>query len=63
LRGSAKNQKKPVPDPQIPQNDPGGTTPETIPSRNLVQFFRESPLVGVELDLKRDDDEGRDVDL
>ena len=31
--------------------------------KNLVQFFRESPLVGVELDLERDKDLGRDVDL
>ncbi|HEU4390938.1 MAG TPA: type II toxin-antitoxin system Phd/YefM family antitoxin [Blastocatellia bacterium] len=30
---------------------------------SLVQFFRESPLVGVELDLKRDKDTGRDVTL
>jgi len=31
--------------------------------KNLVQFFRESPLVGIELDLERDKDEGRDVEL
>jgi antitoxin Phd len=31
--------------------------------KNLVQFFRESPLVGVELDLERDRDTGRDLDL
>lgn len=31
--------------------------------RSIVQFFRESPLVGVELDLERDKDLGRDVDL
>lgn len=29
----------------------------------LVDFFRQSPLVGVELDLKRDKDTGRDTDL
>jgi hypothetical protein len=28
-----------------------------------LQFFRESPLVGVELDLERDKDEGRDIEL
>ena len=28
---------------------------------SIVQFFRESPLVGVELDLKRDKGTGRDV--
>ena len=31
--------------------------------RNLLQFFRESPLVGVDLDLERDKDEGRGVEL
>lgn len=31
--------------------------------KSLVQFFRESPLVGVELDLERTKDEGRDIDL
>lgn len=31
--------------------------------KSLVQFFRQSPLVGVELDLTRDRDPGRDVDL
>jgi antitoxin Phd len=31
--------------------------------RSLLQFFRESPLVGIELDLERDKDEGRDVEL
>jgi antitoxin Phd len=31
--------------------------------KSIVQFFRESPLVGVELDLERDKDAGLDVDL
>ncbi len=31
--------------------------------KSLVQFFRESPLVGVKLNLKRDKDPGRDVDF
>jgi antitoxin Phd len=31
--------------------------------RSLFQFFRESPLVGVELDLERDPVEARDVEL
>ncbi|MBZ5682055.1 MAG: type II toxin-antitoxin system Phd/YefM family antitoxin [Acidobacteriia bacterium] len=31
--------------------------------KNLVEFFRQSPLVGVELDLERDRDAGRDVEL
>lgn len=31
--------------------------------KNLVQFFRQSPLVGADLDLERDRDPGRDTDL
>jgi antitoxin Phd len=31
--------------------------------RSLVQFFRQSPLFGVELDLERDKDAGRDIEL
>jgi antitoxin Phd len=31
--------------------------------KSLVQFFRESPLAGLDLDLERDQDMGRDVDL
>jgi antitoxin Phd len=31
--------------------------------KSLVQFFRESPLVGVELDLERNKDEGREIEL
>ena len=31
--------------------------------KNLLQFFRGSPLVGVELDLERDKDEGRHIEL
>jgi len=31
--------------------------------KSLLQFFRESPLVGVELNLERDKDEGRDLEL
>jgi prevent-host-death family protein len=31
--------------------------------KSLVQFFRQSPLVGVKLDLSRHHDEGRDIDL
>lgn len=31
--------------------------------KSLVQFFRDSPLVGVELDLKRSKDEARDIEL
>lgn len=38
----------------------------TVKSRqpnSLVRFFRESPLVGIDLDLERDNDAGRDVEL
>ena len=31
--------------------------------KSLVQFLRESPLVGVELDLERNMDTGRDIEL
>jgi len=31
--------------------------------RSLLRFFRESPLVGIELDLERDRDQGRDIEL
>jgi prevent-host-death family protein len=31
--------------------------------KSLVRFFRESPLVGLELDFERDQDTGRDVEL
>ena len=31
--------------------------------KSIVQFFRESPLVGVELDLERDKDPGNDIEL
>jgi hypothetical protein len=31
--------------------------------RSLVQFFRESPLVGVDLDLERDRDTDRVIEL
>jgi antitoxin Phd len=31
--------------------------------KSLVEFFRSSPLIGVDLDLTRDPDPGRDVKL
>ena len=31
--------------------------------KGLVRFFRESPLAGVELNLERDRDTGRDIEL
>ena len=35
----------------------------TRPKMNLVDFFRESPLKGIEIDLTRDKDIGREIDL
>lgn len=35
----------------------------TRPAQSLVEFFRQSPLYGVELDIERDPDPGRDVAL
>jgi antitoxin Phd len=31
--------------------------------KSIVQFFRESPLMGVDLNLERDQDPGRDLEL
>jgi prevent-host-death family protein len=31
--------------------------------KSLVRFFRQSPLVGLELDFERDKDTGRDMEL
>ena len=31
--------------------------------KSIVQFFRQSPLVGVDLDLERDKDTGRELEL
>jgi antitoxin Phd len=31
--------------------------------KSIVEFFRESPLTGVDLDLERDKDTGRDIAL
>lgn len=31
--------------------------------KSIVQFFRESPLVGLDLDLERDRDPGREIEL
>ena len=36
---------------------------KTRQPKSLVQFFRESPLVGVDLDWERDRDTGRNLDL
>jgi prevent-host-death family protein len=32
-------------------------------SKSIVQFFRDSPLAGIKLDLERDPDTGRDIEL
>jgi hypothetical protein len=31
--------------------------------KSLVEFFRDSPLVGLELNLERDKDTGRDLEI
>ena len=31
--------------------------------KSLVQFFRQSPLLGIDIELERDPDPGRDTDL
>ena len=36
---------------------------EPSTAKNLVDFLRESPLLGVELNLERDKDTGRDIEL
>jgi prevent-host-death family protein len=36
---------------------------QTEPEGSLVSFLRDSPLVGVDLDLERVDDLGRTIDL
>src|SRR5690349_10856914 len=38
-------------------------TRESRQPKSIVQFFRESPLAGVDLDWERDKDAGLDVDL
>ena len=35
----------------------------TAPEGNLLEFFRDSPLVGAQLDLERSHDLGRDIAL
>jgi antitoxin Phd len=35
----------------------------TTPTISLVDFFRKSPLVGLQLDLSRDKSDNRDIDL
>jgi hypothetical protein len=37
--------------------------PRPVQTGSLVEFFRQSPLMGLELDLTRDPDVGRDIDL
>ena len=66
--------KKPTPrtSPPYPKNlQPAAERPQlmrqakdgVVQPKSLVQFFRESPLVGLELDLDRDQDAGRDIEL
>lgn len=54
-KGLKKDCKKP--------EDSRSSNSRQIQPESLVEFLRQSPLVGLELDLKRDPDVGRDVDL
>jgi hypothetical protein len=44
-------------------DDEGAAAADGVSGDSLVSFFRRSPLVGLELDLERDQDTGRDVSL
>jgi hypothetical protein len=33
-----------------------------VTAKSIVDFFRKSPLVGADIDLERQRDEGRDID-
>jgi len=35
----------------------------TRPATSLMEFFRNSPLYGIDLDLERSSDTGRDINL
>jgi hypothetical protein len=39
------------------------TTEKPEANKSFVEFLRESPLVGLELNLERDKDTGRDIEL
>lgn len=43
-----------------PADEPAADSGEP---QSLVQFFRKSPLIGTELDLERDKDIGRDLEM
>jgi hypothetical protein len=36
---------------------------DRVPKKSFLEFLRESPLADVELDLERDKDTGRDIEL
>jgi hypothetical protein len=46
-----------------PNPTPPATSACTIKPKSLVEFIRESPLMGADLDLERDRDAGRDIEL
>ena len=48
---------------QIVTREARHSTSDSVAPKSLVQFFRESPLVGLELDFERDRDMGRDICL
>lgn len=48
---------------QIVERQARQSPPTAAKPKSLVQFFRESALVGLDLDLERDKDPGRDITL
>ena len=47
----------------LPAEEYESLTARANQPRSLVQFFRESPLVGSGINLEREEDYGREVDL
>ena len=47
----------------ISEEQYGRLTGKSSQPKSLVQFFRESPLFGLDLDLERDKDTGRHIEL
>ena len=43
--------------------DPNASSPSPKQPQSLVEFFRQSPLRGLDLDLERDKSSGRDIDF
>jgi hypothetical protein len=48
---------------EIVSKEAGAPAQRAATAKTLLQFFRESPLVGLELEFERDKDSGRDIAL